>query len=435
MNKENLISQKEANAIKAKEILTADEPNIEEAEKLIEANKTLDNQIKLLEQVENVPVDKVEQKSTKVEVKTMNYINDIPFRGDRQEKELKAYTFGKYMQASLFNNQEAKAWLKENGHFKANGEATSGSGGILTPDIVTPDLIWLRNEYGIMEKFARKVQMGSDYQVVPSLITDGTAVWATENTNTTAYDLGFSSVALTAKKLMVFNAFSTELREDALIDYAAAAAKSLMYSTAKELDRVFFQGKSSLAADGNINGLFNTIYTLDGTLANIASLELAPVGSIGTPANLTIATFRNMVKKLATYAYDAAWYCSKSFFYTRMAPLGDVLSGNAIGDYATYWTANPMFLGYPVRFVENLPGDLVANTPVCCLADLSKSCIIGDRASVDIAQYDQPLAAADSILIRSRTRVGFGVADPGNASGTASARVGGSAIVLAAQAT
>lgn len=439
MNKETLLEQKRENAIKAREILTSPDGSTEEAQKFIDMNLEIDKKIELLDAVEELPVKSVETKmenTGRVEFKAGPYLNtDLPFSGSKAEKEYKAYVFGKYLQANGFGNAEAKSWLKNNGHLKANNEGTTTAGGFLTPDIVLPDLIMLRDTYGVVRREAYKVPMTSDVQVVPNLTGDGTAVWGVENTANTAYDLTFANVGLTAKKLNAYNIFSTELRDDAVIDYAAAAAKSLMFTLAKEEDRVFFKGNALNATDGNIDGIFQSVYKVSATKGDIAGLVFAPAGSILTPANLTIATYRSMVAKLPQYAINAKWYVSKAYFYTRMANLGDALSGNAIGDYANYWGPNPMFLGYPVVFVQNLDGDLTANTPVLCLADLSVGVCLGDRMAMEIGQSDQVKYMEDSIVIRAKERVAFNAFDKGNADASAANRVPGSLIVLSAAAT
>lgn len=439
MTKDTLLDLKRENAIKAKGILTSPDGSTEEAQKFIDANLEIDKKLELFDAMDELPVKSTGAKmenTPQVEFKAGTYLNrDLPFTGTRQEKEYKAFAFGKYLQANVWGDPEAKSWLKNNGHLKANSEGTSTAGGLLTPDLVLPDLIMLRDTYGVVRSRAYKVPMASDVQVVPNLTGDGTAVWGVENTANTAYDLTFANVGLTAKKLNAYNVFSTELRDDAVIDYAAAAAKSLMFTLAKEEDRVFFKGNSTNATDGNIDGIFQSVIKVDATLANIAGLVQAPAGSIATPANLTIATFRSMVSKLPQYALNAAWYVSKAFFYTRMANLGDALSGNSISDYAQYWGPNPMFLGYPVVFVQNLDPDLTANNPVLCLADLSVGVCLGDRMAIEIGQSEQRFFMEDSIVIRAKERVAFNAFDKGNASATASSRVAGSLIVLSAVAT
>ncbi len=94
-----------------------------------------------------------------------------------------------------------------------------------------------------------------------------------------------------------------------------------------------------------------------------------------------------------------------------------------------------MFLGYPVVFVQNLDGDLTANTPVLCLADLSVGVCLGDRMSMEIGQSDQVKYMEDSIVIRAKERVAFNAFDKGNADASVANRVPGSLIVLAAVGT
>lgn len=110
MTKDTLLDQKRENAIKAKEILTSPDGSTEEAQKFIDLNLEIDKKIELLDAVEELPVKSTETKmenTGRVEFKAGAYLNtDLPFSGTRQEKEYKAYTFGKYLQANVWNSQE-----------------------------------------------------------------------------------------------------------------------------------------------------------------------------------------------------------------------------------------------------------------------------------------------------------------------------------------
>jgi len=71
------------------------------------------------------------------------------FSGGTSEANYKAFTFGRYLQA-IAGNRKAAAWLKDNGHIKANNETTESAGGYTVPVITSPDLIYLRERFGVV---------------------------------------------------------------------------------------------------------------------------------------------------------------------------------------------------------------------------------------------------------------------------------------------
>jgi len=138
------------------------------------------------------------------------------FSGSREEQNLKGYVMGQFALA-VAGNKTAEKWLKANGHYQAQVEGTTTAGGFLTPDLLSADLVYLREQYGIARQKCRIVPMTSDVQLVPNATASTTVVYPGENTAITPSDMTFAQISLTAKKMAILTIVSKELNEDSVI--------------------------------------------------------------------------------------------------------------------------------------------------------------------------------------------------------------------------
>jgi len=352
-----------------------------------------------------------------------------PFTGSRDEANWKAYAFGQWAR-SVMGNRKAADWVKNN--LKAQSEGTTTAGGFTVPDPLSSDLIYLREQFGIGRQNAKIYPMTADILNVPNATASTTVYYPGENTAITASDLTFAQVQLVAKKLAVLTQVSKELAEDSVIDFGSTLARDMAFVMAKEEDRVVFNNATD--ATSGIDGILWAVYNLNATKANIASLQLFTTAQTITYAP-TLSNLASMVGKLPQYAGNAKWYMHKEIFFTAIAPLLQALSGNAIGDIQNAYGPNPTLFGYPVVFVQNMVKTLAASTPYILLGDLSVGTVFGDRRGVTVEVSDQRYFVEDALAFKATERYGFNAFDTGNVSATASARVPGSLIVGASQAT
>jgi HK97 family phage major capsid protein len=352
-----------------------------------------------------------------------------PFHGSQDEKNLKAYTFGQFAR-HLAGVKSATKWLSDNGHLKAQTEGTDSAGGYTVPNIVSSDLIWLREMYGVARRNSRIYPMSSDTLLVPSATASTTVYYASEATAITASDITFGQVSLAAKKLAVLTIASKELGEDTVIDLGAALARDMAYAIAKEEDNACFNGDGT-STYGSITGILQAVYGLNATKANIAGVVVGAALSGAAFSNFTLANFQAMVAKLPTYADNAKWYMHKDLFFNGVADKLIALGGNAILDIQNAYTQAPTLFGYPIEWVQNMPKTAAATTPVAILGDLSKGAAFGDRRAMTVEVSDQVKFVEDALTYKATERFAFNAHDVGNVSGTASARVPGSLIVLA----
>ena len=352
-----------------------------------------------------------------------------PFGGSADEKNQKAYVFGQFAR-HLAGVKSATKWLQSNGHMKAQVEGTTTAGGFTVPDIVSSDLIYLREMYGVARRNSRIYPMSSDTLLVPSATGSTTVYYASEATAITDSQLTFAQVSLSAKKLAVLTIASKELGEDTVIDLGASLARDMAYAIAKEEDNACFNGDGT-STYGSITGILQAVYGLNGTKANIAGVVNGPLLTGANFANFTLANFQQMVAKLPTYADNAKWYMHKDLFFNGVADKLIALGGNAILDIQNAYTQAPTLFGYPIEWVQNMPKSPAATTPVAVLGDLTKGVAFGDRRSMTVEVSDQVKFVEDALTYKATERFAFNAHDVGNFNSNAALRVPGSLIVLA----
>ena len=123
------------------------------------------------------------------------------------------YAFGMMAKMVGHNDKKAHQWLVENGFYtKGQNEAADADGGYLVPQILAREIIFLRDQYGVMRQNARVMGMSSDNLNVPKNTASTTAYWPAENTNITASQITFANVQILAKKLAILTQVSSELQ-------------------------------------------------------------------------------------------------------------------------------------------------------------------------------------------------------------------------------
>lgn len=357
------------------------------------------------------------------------------FSGGTEDANYKAYTFGRFLM-SLRGDQKSTRWLKDNNHIKANSEGTESAGGYTVPVITSPDLIYLRESFGVARQNARIWPMSGDTLLVPNLTGSSTVYHVGENTAITTSDFTFDQVLLQTLKLAAVNPVSRELSEDTIIDYAAMAARDFAVKLAQQEDLDCIMGDGT-ATFGSVTGMLNAVYGLNGTKTSIASLVLADAGSVAANKP-TLANVRTMVAKFPMYpGANPKWFMHKQFWYDCIAPLLDALSGNSILDIQNAYGSQPTLYGYPVVFSQVMPRGFTGNAskPLMAFADMSLGTAFGDRRSITIDMADQTRFLEDQYLYKATERFAFKAYDLGNVNATVASQVPGCIIVMASQAT
>jgi HK97 family phage major capsid protein len=428
MTIEQLESKKLGNIATAKE-LAASGGDLAQAKSLMSEVKDIEARIEMIKSLgETAPVA-----APAVQPWANGSVVKSVFTGNREEQNYKGYVMGKFALA-VAGNKSAQEWLKSNGHLKAQNEGTTTAGGFLTPDLLSSDLIYLREQFGVARANCRIVPMTSDVQLVPNSTASTTVYYPGENTTITASDMTFAQISLTAKKLAILTQVSKELNEDSVVDIGNALARDFAYNLAKEEDRVVFSSARTGTDASGLVGIGRALTDLaGGTAANYGNIASAVVGAATTGANwsvFTLANLQTMIGKLPTYADQPKWYMHKNFFYQGIADKLAALGGNNITAIQNAYGSQPLLYGYPVVFVQNMISSPAVSSPVAFLADLSKGVAFGDRRGITVEMSDQPYFIQDSWAFKATERFSVNAFDTGNYNTDAASRVTGSFIGL-----
>jgi HK97 family phage major capsid protein len=433
MTIEQLESKKLLNLATAKE-LAASGGDLAQAKALMSDVKDIEARIDMMKTLgESAPVV-----APTVQPWANGGVTKSVFTGSRDEQNLKGYTMGKFALA-VAGNKNAQEWLKSNGYLKAQNEGTNSAGGFLVPDLLSSDLVYLREQFGVARANCRIVPMTSDVQLVPNATASTTVYYPGENTTITASDMTFAQISLTAKKLAILTQVSKELNEDSVVDVGNALARDFAYNLAREEDRVVFSSARTGTDASGLVGIGRALTDLAGGTAanygNIASAVVGPSTTSSTWSAFTLANLQSMIAKLPTYADAPKWYMHKNFFYTGIADKLAALGGNNITAIQNAYGTVPLLYGYPVVFVQNMIASPAASNPVAFLADLSKGVAFGDRRGITVEMSDQPYFIQDSWAFKATERFSVNAFDTGNYDTVAANRVTGSFIGLISSAS
>jgi len=335
----------------------------------------------------------------------------VAFKGTTAEDD--AYLSGMFIRATLFKNEQAAEWCRNNGlgvHLKAQSEGTNTAGGFLVPTQFETAIIDLREEYGMFRQNCRMVPMGSDSMTIPRRSGGVTAYFVGENAAITESQKSWDQISLSAKKIGALSRMSTELAEDAVINIADDLAQEMAYAFASLEDDCGWNGTGS-SAYGGITGC--RVKIIDGT--HTASAKDAATNH-DTFAEIDASDLATVMAALPKYAErNAKWYCSQPawalVFQRLMAASGGVTIGELSGG-----KPRRAYLGYEVVIDQKLPtstGDL-SDVAMLFFGDLSLSTRMGERRGVRVKTSDDRYFEYDQIGIQATERVDINVHDLGD---------------------
>ena len=307
-----------------------------------------------------------------------------------------AFRFGSWALGCIGFKKSAQ-WCADNGIITkiANIESNNSAGGFLVPEEFENTLVTLREQFGVIRNHARIVPMASDIKRMPRRSTNLSASFVGEASTVTAVNETFDQINLVAKKSMVLTKFSSELAEDAVINFADDLAGEMAYAQAKLEDQCAFIGDST-STYGGITGLATAVGS-----AGVSTATSTTAGAI------TLAEIMSAFSLLPQYAdnANAKIFCHKTIWnalFLRLAyatggqNAADLLSGN--GQLA--------FAGYPVVLTQAMNNSTATGKIMCHFGDASQGIYFGDRrtTSVDFSNAALNSFESDMLCYRATTR-------------------------------
>jgi len=325
------------------------------------------------------------------------------FKGEDAERN--AYIAGNVILAKVFGNSAAIHFCRNHGLLDvsaAMSTSDNSKGGFMVPEEMQTAMIRLREERGVFPQFANRVPMGADIIRVPRLLTDVVAYWVGEanSSNTgeiTASDPVIGEAELMARKLAALTRISSELDEDAVIDIGDMLTMSMAYSMADKIDDAAFNGDGT-STYGGILGLKNALAS--------GAIQDALAGNVGA-STLDFADFEAALGLYPQYAAASPrWFMHSAVYYASAYRLMNAAGGNSNVTLSN-GVMQPMFLGYPVSFVQVMPstsGTLIS-TILAYFGDLRLSSSYGTRRSVRTEIATERYFEFDQIGVKTTERI------------------------------
>lgn len=319
-----------------------------------------------------------------------------------------AYIAGNVILAGIYGNEAAIQFCRNHG-LQINASMTTGTnsaGGFIVPDEMQSTLIRLREERGIFPQFANRVPMGSDIIRVPRLLADVTAYWVGEAAEITASDATLGEAELMARKLGALTKVSSELDEDAVVEIGDMITQSMAFAMADKVDEAGFNGDGT-STYGNVLGLKNALDS---------SAQTTAASGNNSALTLDIDDFEATLGMYPQYtAANPRWFMHSAVYYASAFRLMAAAGGNTTVTLANGVTT-PMFLGYPVTFVQVMPSTTgtLASTIIAYFGDLRLGAAYGTRRSARVEVSTERYFESDLIGIKTTERVAINVHERGS---------------------
>lgn len=323
-----------------------------------------------------------------------------------------AFRFGSWALGCIGYKKSAQ-WCTDNGIVTkiANIEGNNLAGGFLVPEEFENSIITLREQFGVIRNHARVVPMSSDIKRMPRRSTNLTASFVGEASTASQTNETFDQINLVAKKSMVLTKFSSELSEDAVINFADDLAGEMAYAQAKLEDQCAFIGDST-STYGGITGLANAV----------GSAGVSTATSNAFTA-ITLAQIQAAFALLPQYAdnANAKIFCHKAVWNSVFLRLAYVSGGNNAVDLLT-GSGQLSFAGYPVVLSQAMNSTTGSGAVVCHFGDMSQAVYFGDRrqTAVDFSNSALTSFETDMLCYRATTRWDLVCANVGDATNAGS---------------
>lgn len=345
------------------------------------------------------------RKEIKVENKVYSRIKNFKTNDE-------AFRFGSWALGCIGYKKSAQ-WCADNGIVTkvANIEGNNLAGGFLVPEEFENAIITLREQFGVIRNHARVVPMSSDIKRMPRRASNLSASFVGEASTASQSNETFDQINLVAKKSMVLTKFSSELSEDAVINFADDLAGEMAYAQAKLEDQCAFIGDTT-STYGGITGLANAV----------GSAGVSTATSTAFTA-ITLAQIQAAFALLPQYAdnTNAKIFCHKAVWNSVFLRLAYVSGGNNAVDLLT-GSGQLSFAGYPVVLSQAMNSTTGNGAIVCHFGDMSQGVYFGDRrqTAVDFSNSALTSFETDMLAYRSTTRWDLVCANVGDATNAGS---------------
>ena len=291
------------------------------------------------------------------------------------EGEKNAFIAG-HVVLSIMGRQSSQEFLNQHGLIQNAMSTNDGlKGGFLVPEEMSQAIIRMRDERGVFPRYANVFPMGSEVAMINRAIGDVTAYWVGEGSEVTLSDAELGQAKLVASNLATLTKISKDIDEEAIVSIGDLITTSAAYAMADKIDSAGFNGDGT-SSYGGTKGLVSAL--------NSAAIVDAASTNVSAAA-LDLADFEAVVGKLPEYgsASGPRWYMSKTAYWNSASRLMNAAGGNTIETLGGMF--EPMFMGYPVTYVQVMSAGATVSTIVAYFGHLELAATLGTRRGVSFA--------------------------------------------------
>ena len=282
--------------------------------------------------------------------------------------------------------------------FASQNITTDADGGYTVPSPLSNQLINLLEMYGVAREKMRRVPMGANTLDVPKLGAAGhaTVYYPAEEGSITESDLTFSQTTLTCQKVAALVKMSTEITEDSLIGMMDTVIQSIAYSTAIAEDENLFNGVTGGVLATGIKGNASVD---DTNVASVAALALTDLTACSVGSD-------------QVQGAQNEWYMNPTLFHGQVRDLLNAAGGNTLVNLEN--GQRPLLFGYPVNFVNAMPGNSASASGDLLVAfgDMSLAAYFGDRRSQNFQVLNELYAENDQVGVKMTERIAMTICNP-----------------------
>jgi len=325
------------------------------------------------------------------------------FRGVFETRD-HAEACGRWIRGYLLGHAEDRAWYESNVEKRALSSNDNAKGGVLVPEAFAATVIRLVDEYSAIPQQANVIPMSSNTLYIPRRTSGNTAYFVSDNSETTASDMGFDNVMLSTKDCRVATRVPNSLIADSAVDLASLVAQEFALSLSKKIDDAGFAGDGT-STHGGIRGI----------QWRFENESLAGENDSGESSlsALTIDDFAETIGKLPSYALSgAAWYVTPQVWSTCMLPL--LLHSGASGAEVANGVGNVRFMGYPVLFNNSMRTAPTSDQVIALFGQLRLATHFGIRQQIEIRSSTDRYIEMDQTYIQGLVRFDIVTSDIGD---------------------
>lgn len=361
---------------------------------------------------------------------------------------------------TVLPNVEVKSETNKSQYFKSNEDAINAAkamltfagvkgyeykyantlnnvdGGYLVPEEVATSVNTLVDEYGVYRKYANVVKTSSANYTFLKQYEGGSATFVSEGgAITETSPLAVQKVNLVPKKIAAYARLSAELNDDAMINVADNIVNQLALAYAKKEDQCGFIGDGTSTYGGMVGATYvhrQILEAAGGTWTNDTHksyLGAAVVAAGNAWSEITAANLDAMLIKIAPWANNGAFFCSKEFLNDVFIRLLDAPSGLIASDRSKALQLS--WRGVPIVTTQVMLTAEANSTVPLIYADLKAGAVLCDRSQMVVdTTPDASDFLNDLITIKTKKRFDLVNHDAGNYHATAASRTKGSIVAL-----